>query len=166
MEGISVERFLMLNYDWENSVGYWLCMTSHELRKALGPLLAQEGITLRQWEVLACLSTRGGGSQAELAESLSIEPNTLAGVLNRMQSSGLLERRNCEHDRRCKRIYPTAAADVLWQRVAKICHAMRAQAVAGLTDQELAQLKNLCTRIRENIAALPATPPDPNSNVG
>ncbi|MCA8993710.1 MAG: MarR family transcriptional regulator [Planctomycetaceae bacterium] len=142
----------MLEYDWENSVGYWICMTSHEMRKALGMQLNQEGITLRQWEVLACLSSQGCGSQSELAEHLSIEPNTLAGVLSRMQKAGLLERKNCSEDRRRKRIHPTEKAEAVWKRVTAICHTMRAQAIAGLTSEEVALLKKLCGHIRQNVA--------------
>lgn len=152
----------MLEYDWENSVGFWICMTAHELRKSLGALLACEGITLRQWEVLACLSCRGCNSQAELAEHLSIEPHTVAGVLNRMEVAGWIVRKPCENDRRRMRIEPTEAAERVWKRVTEICHEMRAQAVAGLSDAEIALLKKTCAKIRDNIAtggalAIPAS---------
>lgn len=142
----------MLEYDWENSVGYWICLTSHEFRKALGHLMSKEGITLRQWEVLACLSARECCSQAELAEYLSIEPHTLAGVLKRMQEAGLLERRSCPDDRRRNRIFPTAAASEIWDRVAHVFRMMRQEVVAGISAEELAMLKLLCGKLRENIS--------------
>ena len=90
----------MLRYDFENSVGYWVCMTSHAIRRSLSVRLAEEGITLRQWEVLAWLACDGEVSQAELAECMGIEPPTLAGVLRRMERDGWLSRRCCENDRR------------------------------------------------------------------
>ncbi len=33
-----------------------------------------------------------------------------------------------------------------------ICHEMRAQAIAGLSSEEVALLKKLCGHIRENVA--------------
>lgn len=147
----------MLEYDWEESLGFWICVTSHEMRKALGPVLAQEGLTIRQWEVLACLSARGIGCQAELADHLSIEPNTLAGVLDRMQKAGWLERRPCEEDRRRKRLYPTGLAEAVWKRVTDACHAMRSQVTTGLTAEDVTNLKRILAKIRENVSAV--TPP-------
>lgn len=141
----------MLDYDWENSVGYWVCMTSHALRRALGAQLAREGITLRQWEVLAWLSCKGCGSQSELAEHLGIERNTLAGVVSRMERDGLLKRENCCNDRRKNSIHPTEKAQEIWNRVTVLCHRVRDQATRGFTPEELDQFHHLCDRIRENL---------------
>ena len=141
----------MLEYDWENSIGYWICSTSHALRKTLGTHLTKEGMTLRQWETLAWLACNGCGSQSMLAEGLGIDPHTLAGVINRMERDGLLERHCCEHDRRKNIIQPTKKAEEVWARVSKVCNEIRAQAVAEFTDDELAQLRDFCKRIKVNL---------------
>lgn len=141
----------MLDYDWEHSIGYWVCTTSHALRRALGARLAREGITLRQFEVLAWLSCKGSGSQAELAEHLGIEPNTLAGVVSRMERDGLLERRNCQLDRRKNTIHPTEKAEEIWNSVTISCHEVRNQATRSFSAEELALFRELCDRIRENL---------------
>lgn len=144
----------MLRYDFEDSVGYWICMTSQAMRRALTARLAEEGITLRQWEVLAWLACNSNASQAELAECLGIEPPTLAGVLRRMERDGWLSRRSCDDDRRRNRLEPTEKADEVWQRAVRACHDVRAQAVKGFTAPELAILKKLCAEIRENLAVI------------
>lgn len=142
----------VLEYDWESSVGFWVCCTSHALRKELGAKLTGEGVTLRQWEVLAWLSTGGCGSQSELAESLGIEPHTMAGILSRMERDGLLERQTCEHDRRKNRIQPTAKAESIWARVTVLCHEVRDRAVQGFSEEELDTFRSLCQRIRDNLS--------------
>lgn len=142
----------VLEYDWENSVGCWVCTTSQMLRKALGAQLTREGITLRQWEVLAWLSCNGCGAQAELAEAIGIEPHTMAGIISRMERDGLLERKSCEKDRRKNTITPTPRAEELWERVTRICHEVREKATAGLSDRELQQFKQMCQRIQDNLA--------------
>lgn len=140
----------MLDYDWENSIGYWICSASHALRKTLDARLTKEGITLRQWEVLAWLSARGCGSQSELAEQLGIEPHTLAGILSRMEKAELLTRECSKLDRRKNTIHPTHKAEEVWQRVSKITHEMRKQAVQGFSQQDLETFKRLCGLVYEN----------------
>lgn len=143
----------MLEYDWESSVGHWVCSTSHALRRALGTHLAEEGMTLRQWEVLVWLSMNGDLSQAELAECMGIERHTLTGVLARMERDDWLARRCCQEDRRKNKLHPTEKAEAVWTRAVACCHQVRAQAVEGISFEELAQFKRTCDKIRQNLAA-------------
>ena len=141
----------MLNYDWENSVAYWVCAASHVFRKTLDARLAPEGITIRQWEVLAWLSARGCGSQAVLADQLGIEPHTLAGVLKRMEKAGLLIRKPCENDRRKNSLHPTEKAVEVWNRVSRLAHEIRLQAISGFDAEELRLFKEMCERLLRNL---------------
>lgn len=143
---------MALDYDWENSVGYWICAASHSLRRALDARLVKEGITIRQWEVLAYLSARGCGSQSELADQLGIEPNTLVGVLKRMENAKLIIRKCAQKDRRKKTIHPTKKAEKLWEQVSKITHEIRKQAVVGMQKPDLENMKSYCETIYNNFA--------------
>jgi DNA-binding MarR family transcriptional regulator len=142
----------VLRYDFEDSVGYWICMTSHAIRRTLTTRLAEAGMTFRQWEVLAWLACDESVSQADLAECMGIEAPTLAGVLRRMERDGWLVRHTCTEDRRCNRLETTDKAAEVWQRAVEICHEVRAQATAGFSPEELVLLKRLCGDIRENLA--------------
>jgi MarR family transcriptional regulator for hemolysin len=150
-DAIDLER-VVLRFDFEESVGYWICLTSQAMRRALTTRLAEEGITLRQWEVLACLACSPDVSQAELAERMGIEPPTLAGVLRRMERDGWLNRRSCDDDRRRNRLEATEKAEEVWQRCVRACQDVRQQAIKGFTAPELSILKKLCAEIRENLA--------------
>ena len=147
----------MLQYDFEESVGYWVTMTSHAMRRAIDLELTKENITLRQFEVLAWIAHEGEPSQVELADRLGIEAPTLAGILNRMERDGWLERHGCPEDRRRKRIRATPKAEAVWARMAECCRRVRVQATAGISDEELAQLKRTCERLRANLE--PTSPP-------
>ena len=48
----------MLQYDFDESVCCWIALTNQTLRRAVATRLADEEITLRQWEVLAWLSAK------------------------------------------------------------------------------------------------------------
>lgn len=141
----------MLQFDFEESLGYWICSTSHSLRRALNAELAREGITFRQWEVLAWIAMEGELSQAELADRLGIEAPTLVGILDRMERDGWLDRYACPNDRRRKRIRATEKAETLWARMVDCAHKVRARAKEGLSADELEQLKAICERIRVNL---------------
>ncbi|WP_437186155.1 MarR family winged helix-turn-helix transcriptional regulator [Planctomicrobium sp. SH668] len=142
----------MLDYDWDKSVGHWVCSTSHAIRKLLGTYLSQEKITLRQFEVLQTLSNNPAcGSQSELAEHLGIEPHTLAGVLKRMERDGLLERTACNQDRRKNKVQPTPKADELWKRTTAILHGIRSEMSSGLSQEETDSLKAILAKLRVNI---------------
>lgn len=142
---------VVLHYDWEESPGYWISMTLQALRRSLNTELSAQGITLRQWEVLACIALGGELSQAELAERLGIEAPTLVGILDRMERDGWLDRYNCQQDRRRKRIRATEKAESFWTRMADCAHEVRSRAIRGVTVEELATLKSVCARIRGNL---------------
>lgn len=141
----------MLQYDFENSPGYWMVITTRALRRGMEAELVKEGITLRQWEVLAWLTLENGMAQSELADRLGIEAPTLAGILDRMERDGWVERQACPHDRRKKRLRATPKADAVWQHLAECAHRMRAKATTGIDPDELLHLKSICERMRLNI---------------
>jgi MarR family transcriptional regulator for hemolysin len=147
----STRRGTVLHFDFDESLGYWVCTTSHALRRALNAELAKEGITYRQWEVLARIALQGELSQTELADCLGIEAPTLVGILDRMERDGWLDRYSCPNDRRKKRIRATDKADAVWARMVDCAHRVRAQARQGLTQEELDQFRSVCERIRTNL---------------
>jgi MarR family transcriptional regulator for hemolysin len=141
----------VLQFDFDESLGYWVCSTSHSLRRALNAELAKEGITYRQWEVLARIALGGELSQSELADCLGIEAPTIVGILDRMERDGWLERFSCPNDRRKKRIRATEKAESVWARMVDCAHRVRVQAREGLSQEDLDQLRSICARIRSNL---------------
>jgi DNA-binding MarR family transcriptional regulator len=147
----------MLDYDFEESVGYWVTVTSRAIRRAIDLELAKEDITFRQFEVLAWIALEGEQSQVELAERLGIEAPTLAGILSRMERDGWLERHGCPEDRRRKRIRATPKAEAVWVRMADCCRRVRAKATHGISVEELETFKRICQQLRANVE------PDPSA---
>src|SRR6201999_4332054 len=80
----------------------------------------QFGMTRAQWAVLARLESNEGLKQSELAEMLDLQPITLTRLVDRLCASGLIERRADPGDRRVKRLYLTAAARPLMDRLADL----------------------------------------------
>jgi len=64
-------------YDFEKSLGYWVIPVAHALERALNEELVPLGVTVRQWQVIACLILRKDACQADLARLLRVEAPTL-----------------------------------------------------------------------------------------
>lgn len=141
----------MLEYDFENSAGFWIMTTAHEYERAFNDELAPEGITLRQCQVLGLLALSGPQSQNELAERMRIEPPTLVGILDRMERDGWIRRTACPTDRRRKLIQPLAAAKPVWARIVRVARRLRARATRGMSTADKASLRRLLKQVRENI---------------
>ena len=141
----------MIQYDFESSIGYWICLTSHFYQQQLNEELAPYGITFRQFQVLGWLVYEGDLTQAELAQRLMIEPPTLVGILDRMQREGWIERRGSDEDRRRKLVRLKPSAKTVWSKVVACLTKMRKRATADLSTEELELLKQLLIKVQVNL---------------
>ena len=141
----------MLEYDFENSVGYWVCQASHALQRAFNEELAPQGVTFRQAQVLGCLAFEGRLSQTDLAERMRIEPPTLVGILDRMERDGWIRRGGDASDRRRKLVEVLPAAKPAWAKIVAVAKRVRSRATRGMTATQLAQLKKLLTIVQSNL---------------
>ena len=141
-----------LEYDFEESVGYWTVLAAHAFQKALNDELAPHGITFRQSQVLAWLALEGELSQVELAGRMMIEPPTLVGVLDRMERDGLINRQAADSDRRRKIIRVNPEAAEVWNKVAGCARRVRARAVKGLTERQVTSLRKTLKAVLGNLS--------------
>lgn len=158
----------MLQFDFESSVGYWIFATAHQLACAMNEHLQELGITHRQWEVLAWLSFEGELSQTQLAERMGIESPTLVGVLDRMERDEWIKRVPSETDRRKKIIHPTERVEPVWTKMVEAGLNVRAKATQGLNEDQLTQLREMLSTMRDNLSSGPTskkTPPSVSNNV-
>src|SRR5262245_19081537 len=141
----------MLEYDFQSSIGYWLCITGHAYERAMNEQLARQGITYRQAQVLAWLALEGDLSQIELASRMDIEPATLVRVLDRMERDGLVARSGCADDRRRNVIKPLAKAKPVWKKITATAERIKAQVVQGLSARQIATFKEVCRVVQANL---------------
>jgi MarR family transcriptional regulator for hemolysin len=143
----------VLQYDFEDSIGYWLIRASQAYERAIKTELAPRGITFRQGQVLALLAMEGDLSQAELAEKMHIEPPTLVGVLDRMERDGWITRHDCPGDRRKKLVRPASQAEPVWSEIVSCALRVRARAAGDISDEQMQVLKDLLQRVVANLSA-------------
>lgn len=66
--------------------------------------LSSQGLTLRQFAVLAALAAEEGQSQSSLVDRTGIDRSTLAEMVRRMEASGYIERTTSPEDARAKAV--------------------------------------------------------------
>jgi MarR family transcriptional regulator, transcriptional regulator for hemolysin len=112
---------------------------------------AQFGITRAQWVVLARLDRFEGLKQSELAEMLDLQPISLTRLLDRLSDSGLIERRADPTDRRAKRLFLTAAARPLLERLGDLGEELMTTALAGVARESVEQMVGQLAIVKENL---------------
>ncbi len=75
------------------------------LRQEADRRAAAHGMTRAQWVILFWLKKQPGLSQKELAEILEVEPITVARLIDRLETRGMVERRPDPKDRRIWRLH-------------------------------------------------------------
>lgn len=142
----------MLEYDFQNSIGYWIGSTARLYERAMQQELMPEGITHRQCQVLAWLALEGDLSQVDLADKMGIEPPTLVRILDRMEHNGLISRDCCTEDRRKKLVRVLPKAVPIWKKIVRCGQKVRFRAARGLTEQQREVLRRLLGMVRTNLS--------------
>jgi MarR family transcriptional regulator for hemolysin len=109
------------------------------------------GMTCARCAMLLKLEQPGGLNQVTLAHSLDVAPITIARLLDRLETAGLVSRRPDPHDRRAYRLTLTAKARPLIACIHDTIRTIQSEAWFGLTDIETEQLHVLLFRIRSNL---------------
>jgi len=109
------------------------------------------GFTQGQWRILVHLSSNQGISQAGLADILEMQPISLARVLDRMETNGLIERHPDPKDRRALKLFLTPAAGPMLDVLRDIGDDLRTIATSDLSPAEQETLVHLVGRIRHSL---------------
>lgn len=127
----------------------WLSLAStyERVEQRLGRVLDAAGLTLPQFDVLANLGMTEGITQQELADKLLVTKGNVVGLLDRMESAGLLERRPDPHDRRANRIYLTRAGRAALQEAFPAHLGVIQEALARFAPADLQTLSRLLEKI-------------------
>jgi MarR family transcriptional regulator for hemolysin len=112
------------------------------------------GLTLPQCKVIVCLSNHEGISQVALTELTEIEPMTLVGILDRMESDGWLERHNDPTDGRVPGLYPTAKSKPLVDDIWYLADLTRREAFAGIPSAQADIVIAILEQVESNFTSL------------
>ncbi|MGH9222479.1 MAG: MarR family winged helix-turn-helix transcriptional regulator [Acidimicrobiales bacterium] len=137
-------------------------MLARELRRQVGELMASE-----QWAidagfrppcvgVIAVVAHRQPISQREISDALGLDASDVVGVMDILESAGLVERRRDPHDRRRHAVVLTQAGEAAARRFAELRVEVEERVFAVLDPEERRQLADLLGRVCEKASFHPA----------
>ncbi|WP_447760154.1 MarR family winged helix-turn-helix transcriptional regulator [Sphingopyxis panaciterrae] len=141
----------MMASDDDKTLGMRIMKLSRLLRLRFDRRAAGAGLTSAQWRTIACVRRFPGATQREIAGLLEVGEVTVGRSIDRLADAGWLERRADPADRRAYRIHLTGAIDPLLGELAAIGAAEDAEALAGFSAAEVAELTAMLGRITANL---------------
>ncbi|HMJ16099.1 MAG TPA: MarR family winged helix-turn-helix transcriptional regulator [Polyangiaceae bacterium] len=133
-------------------LGLTLARVAKGVARAFEAALAEAGGSQPIWLILISLKTRQLGNQRELAEAVGIEGATLTHHLTAMEDGGLITRTRDPENRRVQRVTLTAAGETLFHELRGAAVAFDKKLRAGLSDEMVANLENLLTKLQANVS--------------
>lgn len=138
-----------------DSLGFLISDVSRLMRRRFDERARDVGATRAQWRTLTTLSRNEGLNQGALAELLEVEPITLCRMIDRLEESGLVERRRDPADRRAWQLFLTDKSKPMLDDLKDMADNLFEHVLFGLGDLERDALRGSLDRMRANLISMP-----------
>jgi MarR family transcriptional regulator, organic hydroperoxide resistance regulator len=133
------------------AVRVWFRLIRLEARlgAAVSERLREIGLSVPQCDVLTTLTEAEGVSQQMLATRLYVTKGNISGLLDRLESAGLVERRSTANDRRQYEIYLTETGRAAAERAIAIQYELIGATIGRMDPIELGALERTLVALRD-----------------
>jgi DNA-binding MarR family transcriptional regulator len=140
-------------YHIKDSLGFVIYRTALALKSAMQRSFRENGleITAEQWGIIRHLWEEEGLSQREIGEKASKDKPNITRMLDALEKKRLIFRQPDPRDRRKFCVYLTKEGKQLHERLFPLTQRLRRQVTQNLTRPEMDLLKDLLTKIHQNI---------------
>lgn len=125
------------------------------------PVLQAHGLTEQQWRILRVLVAEGSLEPRQIVRLCGISSPSLAGILARMETQGLITREGLAHDRRRQAVSATAKSRRLARQMAPQIEAVYAGLEAQLGVPAVTQLYGALDGLLEALGGAAPAPSAP-----
>lgn len=137
--------------DENKSVGFLTSDITRLLRNVFDQKVKNLGLTRAQWLVITQLCRRDGIPQNELADLLEIKQPSLVKLLDKLEKSGLVERRQEEGNRRANRVFLLPKSASILEPMQAIAQGIREKMLANIPEKEQEMLMASLAKIKLNL---------------
>lgn len=140
------------------SIGFLIAETARLQRTEFEKRIATAGFELTPGEARALLNIghRSGCRQNEIAEKMGVEPMTMSGYIDKLESLGLAERMPDPTDRRARNVVLTPRAEPILAEVRQLAKALLADMVADISEEEREALHNALKALKSALLNMSA----------
>jgi DNA-binding MarR family transcriptional regulator len=114
-------------------------------------LLEEIGLYRGQPPVLHALWEQDGLTHSELAARLYVQPATVTKMIQRMEKTGFVARRDDPADQRVSRVYLTDVGWAIRAQVKQVWRTLEEETFDGFTLEERVLLRRFFLHVRENL---------------
>ena len=139
-----------------DSLSFLISDVSRLMRRRFDERARQVGATRAQWRTLTTLSRHEGLNQGALADLLEVEPITLCRMIDRLEESGLVERRRDPADRRAWQLFLTDKSKPMLDDLRSMADDLFNQMLRGVDAPSREALTGSLETIRANLFSLPS----------
>ncbi|MDG6935058.1 MAG: MarR family transcriptional regulator [Nitrososphaerota archaeon] len=126
------------------------------MHKSISKLLAEEGLTQPQFYALRLVARWGPVKMRVLSDELHVTPANVTGIIDRLESRGLLKRRSHAGDRRSTLLELTQTGLALESKVRRRYGQFVQDALDKLTEREQDLLSTLLQKLQKEMSDLAA----------
>jgi DNA-binding MarR family transcriptional regulator len=116
--------------------------------------LSEVGLVPAHAGIFRILSATPGLSQQALAAALGTVPSRLVGLVDDLETKGMVERREHESDRRTYALHMTAKGKATMETIGRIAREHRQDLLAALSAEEQGTLSALLERVAEQLGLI------------
>lgn len=147
--GLSAEYMAMIP---PKSLGYRLKLLSLVIGRIFTDRAEEYNVTVSHWIVLCRLWQDDGASVSEVGGYIEQVGGTLAGVLERMEERGLIERRQHNKDKRCWKVWLTPAGASLSETLPPIAKSVLDTFTQSMAPDDLEFFSEFVDKLTLNLA--------------
>lgn len=131
-------------------INFVLNSTQNAVHSYFREKLQPFGVTPIQYSLLKCLWEEDTQTPTQLAQTLQVDSSTVTGLLERLERKQLIVRRYSQEDRRSVFVCLEEEGHNLKDEIEKAISEANEAITAGMTPEEVQQLKDQCSLMKEN----------------
>lgn len=135
-------------------LGFAIAEATRLMRGAFDRRMRVAGLRGSSWRVLAYLYRQDGLSQTELAQLLELTRAGVGQILDQLEASGHIERRDDKSDARRRRVFLSARMRAEVGPLLNIVREFEDELSVAFSDDEIEALRGLVDRLRERAAIM------------
>ena len=136
----------------KRSITLKLFVLARQMRLGFDHGVELVGMTRAKWTLIVAVARNPGETQRTIAAALEMSEVVTGRLIDRLCADGYLERRENPSDRRGYRVYLTAAARPVLDRLSEVAKCQEELIFKGLSDEQVMQLNELLDHLARNVA--------------
>ena len=150
----------MDKYQLDHNIGFLVNDISRLISTEYNKIMKPLGLTRAQWRVIVHLHREDGLTQSDLAELLDVGKVSVGGLIDRLEHSGWVERRDDPQDRRSNLVFLTKKGRAIEEKMESTGRELTRQTLRNLGSDERTQLVDLLIAVKNNLLEIESSDDD------